>query len=359
LPTVEVQNLFKEYSGRQVLKDVNFTVNDGEIFVLIGPNGAGKSTLLRILDLLEEPTSGRVFFDGQLVDYSSRASRDKVALRRRIGMVFQRTVLFNMSVFDNVAYPLKVRGENEHTIRRKVKWVLELMRLNGFEHKNALALSGGEAQRVSIAQALVTEPELLLLDEPTANLDPKNVSIIEETLSHVNSEKKTTIIMTTHNMLQAENLAHRVAVINEGRIEAIGTFQEVFGKPMESVRSFARLDNVFYGFSRVTAEGTSIIDIDEGLQIEATFKKIGNIVVHVPPEDIIISTQPLFSSARNIFEGRIVQISDLGHIVKLKVKVGAVKTFTVQITKKSFREMQLTLDSKVFIAFKASSVQTI
>jgi tungstate transport system ATP-binding protein len=359
LPIIEVQNLFKEYSGRQVLKDVSFTVNNGEIFVLIGPNGAGKSTLLRILDLLEEPTSGRVLFNGQLVDYSSRASKNKVALRRRIGMVFQRTVLFNMSVFDNVAYPLKVRGESEHIIGQKVKEALELVRLSGFEHKNALALSGGEAQRVSIAQALVAEPELLLLDEPTANLDPRNVSIIEEILFRVNSERKTTIIMTTHNMLQAENLAHRIAIINGGRIEAVGTFQEVFGKPAESVRNFARLDNVFYGFSRITAEGTSIIDIDEGLQIEAAFRKIGNVVVHIPPEDIIMSTQPLLSSARNMFEGRIVQISDMGHIVKLKVNVGAVKAFTVQITKKSFREMQLTLDSKVFIAFKASSVQTI
>lgn len=355
MPAVEVQNLFKEYSGRQVLKDVSFTVKNGEIFVLVGPNGAGKTTLLRILDLLEEPTSGIVFFNGQPINYSAK---DRPALRRKIGMVFQQTVLFNMSVYDNVAYPLKIRGEDEHSIKRKVKETLELVQLSGFERKNALALSGGEAQRVGIAQALVIDPELLLLDEPTANLDPRNVSIVEEVISHINRENEITVIMTTHNMFQAENLAHRIAVLNEGKIEAMGTFQEVFGKSTEPIKSFARLENVFHGYSIITAEGTSIVDIGEGLKIEAASRKVGNVVVHIPPEDIILSTQPIFSSARNTFEGRIVQISDIGHIVKLKIKVGATKTFTAQITKKSFNQMKLNIDSKVYIAFKASSVQT-
>ena len=356
MPTVEVQNLYKEYSGRQVLRDVNFGVKNGELFVFVGPNGAGKTTLLRIIDLLEEPTSGRVLFDGQIVDYSSK--KDMVALRRKIGMVFQQAILFNMSVFDNVAYPLKVRGESERNIKQKVKEALGLVQLNGFECKNALALSGGEVQRVAIAQALVTEPDLLLLDEPTANLDPKNVSIVEEVISNINRERQTTIIMTTHNMFQAENLAHRLAFLNDGKIESIGTFQDVFGKPSKPVKSFARLENVFYGISKITTEGTSIVDIGNGLQIEAAFRKTGNVRLHVPPEDIILSTQPLISSARNTFEGRITQISDMGHVVKLKVKIAGNKSFMAQITKRSFNEMQLNIGSKVYMAFKASSVQT-
>jgi len=356
LPTVEVRNLYKEYSGRDILKDVDFSVKNGELFILVGPNGAGKTTLLRIVDLLEEPTSGMVLFDGQIVDYSSK--KDMVALRRKMGMVFQRAILFNMSVFDNVAYPLKVRGEGERNINQKVKEVLELVQLNGFERKNALALSGGEGQRVAIAQALVTEPDLLLLDEPTANLDPKNVSIVEDTISHVNRERQTTIIMTTHNIFQAENLAHRLAFLNDGKIESIGTFQDVFEKPSKLVKSFAKLENVFYGISKITAEGTSAIDIGNGLQIEAAFKKNGTVRLHVPPEDIILSTQPLISSARNTFEGRIMQISDMGHVLKLKVKIAENKNFTVQITKRSFNEMQLSIGSKVYMVFKASSVQT-
>lgn len=355
MSTVEVQNLFKEYSGTQVLKNVSFRVEKGEVFVLVGPNGAGKTTLLKILDLLEDPTSGKILFDGMPVDYPAK---DKVALRRKIGMVFQQTVLFNMSVYDNVAYPLKVRGLDESSVKQKVKGALGLVQMNGFEHKNALALSGGEAQRVAIAQALVIEPDLLLLDEPTANLDPRNVSIVEEALSYVNRESRTTIIMTTHNMFQAENLARRIALLNEGKIEAMGTFQEVFYKPLKPVKNFARLENVFHGVSKITVEGTSIVDVGGGLQIEATFKKTGNVTIHLPPEDIIVSIHPIISSARNAFEGRIVQISDMGHVIKLKVKVKSDKTFTVQITRRSFIEMQLNIGSKVFIAFKASSVQT-
>jgi len=353
LATVEVEHLFKEYSERQVLRDVSFTVEEGEFFILVGPNGAGKTTLLRILDLLEEPTSGRVLFNGQPVDYSSKG---RVALRRRIGMVFQQTVLFNMSVYENVVYPLKVRGLSEHDVRRRVNEVLKLVQLDGFERKNALGLSGGEAQRVAIAQALVTEPELLLLDEPTANLDPRNISIIEGVLSYVNREKRTTIIMTTHNMIQAENLAQKVAFLNEGRIEAIGSFQEVFGKPSKHIEGFSRLENIFCGFSKTTGEGTSIVDLGDGLRIEVAARRDGNVVLYVPPEDIILSVNPIISSARNMFEGRITQISDVDYGVKLKVNVGA-KSFMVQITRRSFNEMNLSVGSKVYIAFKASSVQ--
>lgn len=353
MPIIEAQNLFKEYSGKRILEGINFRVQTGEIFVLVGPNGVGKTTLLRILDLLEEPTDGKLMFDGAPIGGSAK---DKAALRRRISMVFQQTVLFNMSVFDNVAYGLKVRGENGADPGKKVSETLERVQLRGFEKKNALALSGGEAQRVALAQALITEPELLLLDEPTANLDPRNVSIVEEALSRVNREKRTTMIMATHNMFQAENLAHRVAVFNDGKIETIGTFRGVFGKPSRFLQDFARLENVFSGVSRLSSEGTSIIDVGEGLQIEATFTKTGDVTFYVPPEDIILSISRLVSSARNVFEGRITQISDFGSVVKLRVRAG--KDFTVQITKKSFDEMQLNIDSRVFLAFKASSVQT-
>jgi molybdopterin-binding protein len=353
MPIIEAQSIFKEYPGRQVLENINFKVQNGEIFVLVGPNGAGKTTLLRILDLLEEPTKGRFLFDGAP---TSRSAREKAALRKRISMVFQQTVLFNMSVFDNVAYGLKVRGESGAGVEKKVAETLERVQLRGFGRKNALALSGGEAQRVALAQALITEPELLLLDEPTANLDPRNVSIVEEALSRVNRERKTTMIMATHNMFQAENLAHRVAVFNEGKMEMIGTFRGVFGKPSRFLKDFARLENVFSGVSKLSPEGTSIIDVREGLRIEATFTKVGDVTFYVPPEDIFLSTSPLVSSARNTFEGRIAQISDFGSVVKLRVKAG--KDFIVQITKKSFNEMQLNIDSRVFLAFKASSVQT-
>jgi molybdopterin-binding protein len=351
---IEVQRLCKEYSGRQVLKDVSFEVQHGEIFVLVGPNGAGKTTLLRILDLLEEPTRGTIRIDGTAIDY---LAQNRVTLRRRIGMVFQKTVLFNTTVSKNVAYPLNVKGENERETEKRVKETLKIVQLEGFENKNALKLSGGEAQRVALAQSLIIKPDLLLLDEPTANLDPRNLSIVEEVLSWTNREDKTTIIMATHNMSQAENLANRAALLMEGKIERTGKFREIFSSQSKLLADFARLENIFQGVSRITEEGTSIISVGEGLDIEAAFRKSGNTAIYVRPEDIILSAQPLVSSARNAFKGKITEITDSGPVVKLKVKAG--KDFTVQVTKRSFNEMQLNLDSSVFLAFKASSVQIV
>ena len=349
---VETRGLCKEY-GKKVLNDISFGVEYGEIFALIGPNGAGKTTLLRILDLLDEPSSGTVWFQGVKVNYSA----DRLPLRRRIGMVFQQTVLFNTSIFKNIAYSLKVRGEDDRNVEKRVKGALKLVQLDGFENKNALKLSGGEAQRVALAQALIIEPELLLLDEPTANLDPRNVSIVEEALSWTNRENKTTIIMATHNMFQAETLANRVALLLEGRIEKIGKIQEIFTLPSKTLTKFARLENVFSGVSRFTEEGTSIINVGEDMQIEAAVEKSGNVTVFVRPEDIILSKDLIVSSARNTFKGRIVGVSDFGSIVKIRIDAG--KQFVVQITKRSFDEMQLNVGSDVFMAFKASSVHLV
>lgn len=350
---IEARNLCKKYSGRKVLADVSFGVERGEIFALIGPNGAGKTTLLRILDLLDEPSSGTVWFQGVKVNYSS----NRQLIRRRIGIVFQQTVLFNTSVFKNVTYALKVRSENDKNIEKKVKEALKIVQLEGFENKNALKLSGGESQRVALAQALITEPELLLLDEPTANLDPRNVSIVEEALSWTNREHKTTIIMATHNTFQAETLADRAALLLEGQIEKIGKIQEIFTLPSKTLTKFARLENVFSGVSRILKEGTSMIDIGEGVQIEAAIEKSGKVTVFVRPEDIILSKDLIVSSARNVFKGRIIGVSDFGSIVKLQIDAG--KQFVVQITKRSFNEMHLNVGSEVYLSFKASSVQLV
>lgn len=355
-PHVEVLNLCKEYSGRMVLDNVSFSVNYGEVLALIGPNGAGKTTLLRILDLLDEPTEGEVWLEGARVDYSRR---DKHLLRRRIGLVPQKTILFNASVFDNVAYGLKIRKLGAAEIKRRVMDALEIVQLRGFEDRNALKLSGGEMQRVSLAQALVTEPPLLLLDEPTSNLDPKSTSIIEEALSYVNRNKKTTIIMATHDVLQVENLANRIAMLNEGKIVKIGSFSDIFGRISEDLAKYTRLENIFSGISRITEDGVSAIDVGNGLKIEATFKRAGNVRVYIPPESIIVLTRRVTSSARNNFAGRVTQISDLGDIVRLKIRVKGEREFTAQITRKSFEEMALNVGSEVYIAFKASSVQLI
>jgi len=351
-PLVILQSVSKTYRDITALDKVNLEILEGEVLSLLGPNGSGKTTLLKIMAGIEKPTSGEMRFKDASVNEINTAQ-----LRLKTTMVFQKTTLFSANVYQNIAYGLKIRGLSKMETRGKVKEVLTKVRLEGYEKRQAKKLSGGEQQRVALARALVLEPELLLLDEPTANIDPKNVSIIEDALAWVNKQERTTLVIATHNMFQAETLANRAALLLEGRIAKVGTPQDILSLPPKLLANYARLENIFSGISRVNEGGTSTIDVGQGQRIEAAFQKDGNISVHIRPEDIILSIQPIVSSARNTFVGRITEIFDLGSSVKLKINAG--KDFTAQITKRSFNEMGLNLNSKVFIAFKASAIQTI
>jgi tungstate transport system ATP-binding protein len=349
---IQLRDITKRYEKIKALDKINLNVAEGEILSLLGPNGAGKTTLLRIMAGIEKPTSGEVIFKGVKVN-----QKNLDQLRLKATMVFQRTALFNTSVYKNVAYGLKLRRTPKQETESKVKEALKTVKLEGYEKRPAKKLSGGEQQRVALARALVLDPELLLLDEPTANIDPKNVAIIEEALTWVNKQKGTTMVIATHNMFQAQSLAQRAALILDGKIRQTGTIREIFETPSKYLASFARLENSFLGFSKTTPEGTSLIDIGEGVQIEAAFQRTGKTMVYIRPEDIIISRKPVVSSARNVFKGRIVEMIDQGPVMKLKVQAG--KEFVVQVTKKSFNEMQLNMGSPVFLVFKASAVQAV
>jgi len=324
----------------------------GKITTLLGPSGSGKTTLLRILAGLDNPTKGTIAYEGKTITDSERNF-----LRQKATMVFQKSVFFDTTVYKNIAYGLKLGDYSKEVISEKVGEVLELVRLEGFEKRRTKKLSGGEQQRVSLARALVLDRELLLLDEPTVNIDPKNVSIIEETILRVNRERDTSIVLATHNMFQAEALSERIALLLDGTVRQVGTNQDIFGKSNKYLASFSRLENVFSGISKISKDGTSIIDVDRNLKIEASFGRSGDITVYVRPEDIIVSTKPLNSSARNVFNGRIVRITDLGSVARLTVDGG--KKFSVQITKRSLIEMRLNVGSTVFLTFKASSVHLV
>lgn len=350
MPVAELKDVTKAYGSRLVLDSINLQVQKGEILALLGPNGSGKTTILKILAFIEDPTEGEVKFRGEVVDFKKTEK-----MRLRSTLVFQRTVLFSTSVYNNIAYGLKVRKTSKKIMDEEVQNALRLVRLEGFEKRPARKLSGGEQQRVAIARALVLKTDLLLLDEPTANLDPKNAGLLEEVIALVNRKMKTTIVIATHNMFQAKTLPTRVALISEGKITEIGEPAEVFGKLSKNLASFAAVDNTFKGAAQVTIEGTTLVDVGNGVQVEVTGQRIGEVSVFVNPRDIILSRKALESSARNVFKGKIVEIVDLGSLVKLKVDVG--KLFVVQITKRSFADMDLNLNAEVFVVFKASSVQ--
>ena len=349
---VELRNLTQCFGNRTVLDNVTLQIQEGEILGLLGPNGSGKTTLLKILAFLLRPKSGEIKFEGEIVT-DENAER----MRLQSALVFQRTVFFSTSVFNNVAYGLKMRKKPKSVINEEVRKTLKLVKLEGFEERSAKKLSGGEQQRVALARALVLKTKLLLLDEPTANLDPKNTSILEEIIATVNRELETTIVMATHNMFQAKILPHRVALISDGKISEVGATTDIFGKLSKNLASFAAVNNTFAGTATITEAGTTIIDVGNGVQIEAAIQKQGETSIFISPQDIILSVNPLKSSARNVFKGKITQIEDLGLLVNLTVNVG--KPFTVQITQRSFREMALNLNSEAFIAFKASNVNII
>ena len=348
----ELNNVTKIYGEITALNNITLKIPRNQIFTIIGPNGSGKTTLLKILAFLERPTKGTLLFDGELVK-----ERNLDRLRLNSTMVFQKTTLFDTTVAKNIAYGLRLRGSSKNEIAEKIRNALRIVRLEGYEKRHAKKLSGGEQQRVALARALALNTKLLLLDEPTANLDPKNACIIEEIIATVNRESKATIVMATHNMFQAKNLPQRIALITNGKISEVGTPAEIFGSLSKTLISFAALENTFNGSAKVTEDGTTVVDIGNGVQIEATVQRHGKISVFVSPEDIILSERRFTSSARNVFKGKIVETSDLGSVVKLKVDVG--KPFTVQITKRSFNEMGLNLNAEVFLAFKASSVQIV
>jgi len=346
----ELKNVSKFFNGIIALENVDLKICEGEILALLGPNGSGKTTLLKILAFLEKPSKGDIYFRGMKV-----TNENVTQMRMESTMVFQKTVLFNTTVYNNVAYGLRIRKKQKNRIEEEVRRVLKLVKLEGFEDRQARKLSGGEKRRVALARALAINTKFLLLDEPTADLDPKNASIIEEVIATVNRKFKTTVVIATHNIFQAKKLPNRIALMTYGRISEIGTPKEIFGELSKTLVGFANLENTFTGKAKIAKNGTTIVDIGNNVEIVTANQCQGKISIFVRPEDIILSKSCFTSSARNIFKGRIVEISDLGSVVRLKVDVG--KPFLVQITKRSFNEMGLNLNMKVYIAFKASSVQ--
>jgi tungstate transport system ATP-binding protein len=234
----------KVYNGRQTLALDSLEIPRGEILALVGPSGAGKSTLLRLLNFLEEPTAGTVAFDGQ--PYGAGRSAP-LNVRRRVTTVFQRPVLLQRTVEANVGYGLRLRGGRQTSdTRARIAHALHEVGLTGLAGAPARTLSGGEAQRVALARAMVLEPDALLLDEPTANLDPYNVGLIEQIVRRLNAEQGTTVVLVTHNVFQAHRLATRVALLLEGRIVEAADARTFFERPQDPrTAAFVRGDMVY------------------------------------------------------------------------------------------------------------------
>lgn len=239
-PLYRLLGVTKAYDGRVVLQVEHLEIMAGEMFALVGPSGAGKSTLLRLLNFLEPLSGGRLEFQGRDV------SRPPVplAVRRRVTTVFQRPLLLNRSVRDNVRFGLALRGVQDW--RARTEAALEQVGLRHMAEAHASSLSGGEAQRVALARALVIQPQVLLLDEPTANLDPYNVALIEEIIQNLNHEQGITVVLVTHNVFQARRLASQAGLLLDGRLIEVAAAAEFFQAPADPrTAAFVRGEMVY------------------------------------------------------------------------------------------------------------------
>lgn len=353
---IEVVGLHQKYSGREILKNINISIDKGEALALIGPTGAGKTTLLRLIDLLDMPTSGRIYFDGIDVTESRRI---RLEARRRMAFVLQKPVVFNTSVYDNIACGLKWRQAGKNSIREKVSNILEMVNLSVDRNRNARTLSGGEAQRVAIARALAIEPEVLLLDEPTANLDPISTSRIEELISHIIHQYDTTIIMATHDLSQGQRLADRIGVLLNGEILQTGESSEIFNFPRNrEVAEFVGVENIIDGVIIASEEGVATIDVGGNVIEAVSDYPVGEKVsVCIRPENITLALSKSASSARNSFIGQITRVVSVGSLTRVIINCGF--QLVALVTKKSAEELKLESGRSIYATFKATGVHTI
>ena len=332
----KVRDLKKVYNNKIVLDVDNLNFQEGKIYAIVGPNGSGKTTLLNILNLLEKPDEGQIFFYDQ--EITNKSNSDILESRRRMTLVNQDPFLFHSTVYDNIAYGLKIRSLSSAEQRIRVKDSLKMVGLSDFENRRVNQLSGGEAQRVVIARALVIEPEILFLDEPTTSIDQKYITKVEKIIKKIRKELKTTVIFTTHDLSQAYRLADEVISLLEGKI-------------IEKVP-----ENLLRGEIE-EKDGIKWFVVNENIKFAIVSEKIGPAYICIDPQDIILSYEQFQSSARNSFLGKITKVIEQNHLVKLEVDIGIPLVTT--ITRESFQDMNLNLGSKIYLTFKASAVNYI
>ena len=353
---IEAGSLAKLYGEKEILKEITFSIPDGEIFGLIGPSGSGKSTLLRLLDLIEMPTDGTLSIFGE----DALSPDTRFPLRRRMAMLPQKPIIFNRTVYENIALGMKYRGESESVIGRRVKEALREIGLSDYSRRSARTLSGGEAQRVALARAIVTDPEILYLDEPTANLDPPSAEKIEEIIMSLNRETGMTIFVSTHDMLQGQRLAGRIGVMMEGRLPQIGTTVEIFHRPAtKNIARFVQVDNIFPGTVTASQNGEAAIDVSGKI-----FRAISPVLpgkgasILFRAEDVTIGLgeEPM-TSARNVYPGRIKRLIPSGPFVHVIIDCGI--DITALVTLRSAEDLSLAIGKEVWVSVKATAIHVL
>ena len=353
---LEIHDLLVSRNRRPVLQVTQLDILEKETLAIIGPNGAGKSTLLLVLSRLIKAERGQILYRGKVMDSSA-----DLAYRRKIGLVLQDPLLLDVSVFDNVAAGLRFRGLANRLVKPRVNLWLERLGIAGLARRPARSLSGGEAQRVSLARAFALDPDVLLLDEPFSSLDaPSRAHLLDDFHALIRSVSISTVFVT-HDMDEALLLGDRVAVIIDGHLAQVGPPAQVFNAPADpEIARFVGVETVIPGRVLSCKEGLALVEA-----ASFKFEAVGEIAAGRPvylclrPEDITLWAQPVdqASSARNKLTGRLVKLTSQGPLVRVVLDCGF--PLVALITRSSASEMGLHPDQQVAASFKASAVHLI
>ena len=297
---IELKGINKSYGGEHVLRDIDLTVYDNEFMTLLGPSGCGKTTTLRIIGGFEAPDSGEVWFDGSKIN-------DVPAYKRHINTVFQRYALFpHLNVYENIAFGLRLQKTPEAEVSKRVKEMLKLVNLEGFEKRHVTTLSGGQQQRVAIARALIMKPRVLLLDEPLGALDLKLRKDMQNELKNIQKSTGITFIYVTHDQEEALSMSDTVVVMNAGQILQVGRPIDIYNEPKNAfVADFIGESNIVDGIMKkdyvVNLAGRDFECVDKG------FAKDQPVDVVIRPEDVDI-----VPADKGMLTGKVTQVTFMG-----------------------------------------------
>jgi tungstate transport system ATP-binding protein len=354
---VTIRDLRLDIKGSTVLNIRQLEIERKAILVLYGPNGAGKSTLLRVLSLVEKPHHGEVRFLGR----DRAATFKSLDLRRKIALLLQQPTLFDTTVRNNICYGMKVRGMRRTVIDERVAQIAETLKIEHLLSRNARELSGGESHRVSLARALIIEPELLLLDEPLSSLDLPSREGFWEELRDIIKSRFITAVYVTHDRIEAQAIGDRIAIIDGGEILQEGPLGEVFNNPLsEKVASLVGIDAMTPG--RVVAFAENVLYVQIGQTIIRSARSeglLGDVLVCVRPERVLLHREKYeeYRGAINDLRGKITSINSLGPLCRIHIDAGI--RLNAYITSGAFDEMVLKEGEEIYAYFPASATHVI
>jgi sulfate transport system ATP-binding protein len=341
--SIEVKNISKHFGSFTALEDVSLDIPSGELVALLGPSGSGKTTLLRIIAGLETPEGGIIQINGE--DTTRRHVRE-----RKVGFVFQHYALFkHMTVFENVAFGLRVKSKkqrpSDQEIREKVLGLLRLVQLDGLADRHPSQLSGGQRQRIALARALAVEPQILLLDEPFGALDAQVRAELRRWLRKLHDEIHVTSVFVTHDQEEALELADRIVVMREGRIEQIGTPEDVYEHPANAfVLNFLGNVNLFHCRSH-QAQGQP----DDGDTVVTGHEETGDpkVLGYVRTHDLALERKPLDHTS---IEAKVLHIHAIGPVVRVSLALaGSRETLEAELTRDVFQGLGLQKNEQIFV----------